>query len=89
VDQLETDFKQEAIRYLTQQIQPADEHTLVALRDVSALFGFARLNEVLRGATNTFKGRMLVFFPGEFQQYQYRLLDARDGWSYLARPIVA
>lgn len=89
VDQLETDFKQEAIRYLAQQIQTADEHTLVALRDVSALFGFVRLNEVLRGATDTFKGRMLVFFPGEFQQNQYRLLDARDGWSYLARPIIA
>ena len=89
VDQLEADFKQEAIQYLAQQIQTADDHTLVALRDVSALFGFVRLNEVLRGATEDFKGRMLVFFPGEFQQNQYRLLDARDGWSYLARPIVA
>jgi hypothetical protein len=89
VDQLETDFKQEAIQYLAQQIQAADDQTLVALRDVSALFGFVRLNEVLRGATEAFKGRLLVFFPGEFQQNQYRLLDARDGWSYLARPIVA
>ncbi|MEY3249216.1 MAG: hypothetical protein RL742_1259 [Bacteroidota bacterium] len=89
VDQLEMDFKQEAVRYLAQQIQAADESTLVALRDVSALFGFVRLNEVLRGATSSFKGRMLVFFPGEFQQNQYRLLDARDGWSYLARPIIA
>jgi len=32
-------------------------------------------------------GRLLVFFPGEHEGNSYRLLDARDGWNYLAIPI--
>ena len=32
-------------------------------------------------------GRLVVFFPGEYEQNNYRLLDARDGWSYMAVPI--
>lgn len=91
VDQLETEFKQSAIDFLTEQMQVrgADDNTLVAVRDVSALFGFARLSDVLNAAAAAFKGRMLIFFPGEYHKNQYRLLDARDGWSYLARPITA
>ena len=34
-------------------------------------------------------GRLLVFFPGEVEGNNYRLLDARDGWNYLATPITA
>jgi hypothetical protein len=34
-------------------------------------------------------GRLLVLFPGEYENNSYRLLDARDGWSYLAVPITA
>ena len=33
------------------------------------------------------QGRLLLFFPGEFDNNNYRLLDARDGWNYLAVPI--
>lgn len=88
-DQLETDFKQHAIAFLTQEManSGADGNTLIAIRDVSSLFGFARLSEILNASTAALKGRMLIFFPGEFSKNQYRLLDARDGWSYLARPI--
>jgi hypothetical protein len=32
---------------------------------------------------------LLVFFPGQFDNNNYRLLDARDGWNYLAVPITA
>jgi len=28
-----------------------------------------------------------VFFPGEHEGNSYRLLDARDGWNYLAVPL--
>jgi len=31
----------------------------------------------------------IVRVCGEFEKNHYRLLDARDGWSYLARPITA
>jgi hypothetical protein len=34
-----------------------------------------------------FRGRVVVFFPGEYENSNYRLLDARDGWNYLAVPI--
>jgi hypothetical protein len=91
VDQLETEFKQSAIDFLTNEItnKGADDTTLVAIRDVSALYGLVRLSEVLSGAASAFRGRILIFFPGEHHKGQYRLLDARDGWSYLARPITA
>jgi hypothetical protein len=33
------------------------------------------------------RGRLVGFFPGQYEQNNYRLLDARDGWNYLAVPI--
>jgi hypothetical protein len=35
------------------------------------------------------RGRVVVFFPGELEQNNYRLLGARDGWNYLAIAITA
>jgi hypothetical protein len=45
------------------------------------------MSDILSGCSGSFKGRLLLFFPGEYDKNQYRLLDARDGWNYLARPI--
>jgi hypothetical protein len=89
LDQLEAEFIPFAIRFLKEQLHQIgqDEETLVAIRDVSALFGFMRLSEVLKSCDRDIAGRLLIFFPGEFEQNHYRLLDARDGWDYLARPI--
>jgi hypothetical protein len=91
VDQLEVEFKHYAIQYLTTEIESRkiDDNTLIAIKDISSLFGFNRISDVLNGCANVFKGRVLIFFPGEFEKNHYRLLDARDGWSYLARPITA
>jgi hypothetical protein len=90
-DQLEVEFKPYVIEYIREEIEKAlaDENTLVAVKDVAAVFGFLRLSNIISAAADYAKGRMLVFFPGEFSKNQYRLLDARDGWSYLARPIIA
>jgi hypothetical protein len=33
------------------------------------------------------RGRLVVFFPGHLERSNYRLLDARDGWNYMAVPI--
>lgn len=89
VDQLEAEFIPHSIQFLKDELKKIeqDESTLIALKDVSALFGFARLSEILKSCDKDFKGRLLIFFPGEFEQNHYRLLDARDGWDYLARPI--
>mgnify|MGYP001470823221 FL=1 len=89
VDQLEAEFIPHAINFLRTKLHDInpDQNTLIAIKDVASLFGFGRLSEILKSCDNDFKGRLLIFFPGEFEHNQYRLLDARDGWDYLARPI--
>ena len=89
VDQLEAEFIPFAIQYLKDELKKIDQdqNTLIAIKDVSALFGLVRLSEILKSCDKDFNGRMLIFFPGEFAHNHYRLLDARDGWDYLARPI--
>lgn len=89
VDQLEAEFIPFVISFLKKELKEFEQNpdTLIAIRDVSALFGYARLSEIIKSCDKDFIGRMLIFFPGEFENNQYRLLDARDGWDYLARPI--
>ena len=65
----------------------ADENAVVAVSGVASLFGFARVSELMQAVQNDIRGRLVVFFPGEYENSNYRLLDARDGWSYLAVPI--
>jgi hypothetical protein len=67
----------------------ANENDVVALYGVASLFGFTRVSELVSTIQASVKGRLLVFFPGEYENNVYRLLDARDGWNYLATPITA
>jgi len=64
-----------------------DETRVVALTGVACLFGFAHVSEIVKGIAPHVQGRLIVFFPGEHEGNNYRLLDARDGWNYLAVPI--
>ena len=66
-----------------------DANTVVAISGVAELFGLAKTSTILEHVTPAIRGRLLVFFPGRHENSQYRLLDARDGWNYLAVPIVA
>jgi hypothetical protein len=61
--------------------------TVVAVFGVGTLFGFARVSQILKMVEADILGRLVVFFPGQFERNNYRLLDARDGWNYLAVPI--
>lgn len=61
--------------------------TVVGVFGVGSLFGFTRISRVLKLLEPAIQGRLAVFFPGSFDQNNYRLLDARDGWNYLAVPI--
>ena len=63
------------------------ESSVVAVIGVGALYGFTRVSRVLGLIEGDIKGRLVVFFPGQFEQNNYRLLDARDGWNYMAVPI--
>ena len=69
----------------------AGPDTVVALLGLGALFGLARVSSVVEGIKDAVQGRLLVFFPGEHhpENHTYRLLDARDGWNYLAVPLIA
>jgi len=64
-----------------------NDNSVVALFGAAALFGFTRISKVLKLVEGDIKGRVVVFFPGSYEQNNYRLLDARDGWNYLAAPI--
>ncbi len=90
-DQIESNFKNYVINFLNEKLNDvaADENTVVAVTHVSSLFGFLLLSDILKIISPAIKGRLLIFFPGEFANNHYRLMDARDGWNYLARPITA
>ena len=63
------------------------ETSVVGVFGVGAVFGFARISQILKIVENDIRGRLVVFFPGHHESNNYRLLDARDGWNYLAVPI--
>lgn len=69
----------------------AGPDTVVALLGVGTLFGLARVSLLVEGIKEVVPGRLFVFFPGEHnpENHTYRLLDARDGWNYLAVPLLA
>lgn len=87
-----TEFIADLTAKLTTRISAeAGPNTVVALMGVGALFGLARVSSVVEGIKESVEGRLLVFFPGEYhpENHAYRLLDARDGWNYLAVPLMA
>ena len=65
----------------------ATDTSVVAVHGVTALFGFATLHAILEKVQPDIRGRLVVFFPGSYEQNVYRMLDAREGWNYLATPI--
>ncbi len=67
----------------------AGENTVVALKGVGSLFGFLKVKDVVDKLAPLVSGRLLVFFPGTYENNNYRLLDGYDGWNYLAVPITA
>jgi hypothetical protein len=80
------DFAADRLRHA---LAGSDRNTVVAALGVATLFGFARVSELMEKVKDSIVGRLLVFFPGEYEANNYRLLDARDGWNYLAVPITA
>lgn len=86
---LRSDFVQYAAGRLRAALTAdgVDEGTVVAVEGVACLFGFTRVSLVLKEVVKDIRGRLVVFFPGEHEDSNYRLLDARDGWNYLAVPI--
>ncbi|WP_423925135.1 BREX protein BrxB domain-containing protein [Candidatus Palauibacter sp.] len=84
---LEGGFRESAEDRLRRALEAADDETVVALLGIASLYGFLRVSELIRAVEPSVRGRLLVFFPGTKNENNYRLLDARDGWNYLAQPI--
>jgi len=86
---LQSDFVHHAALELRTVLTAEDVNadTVVAVHGVASLFGFTKVSLVLKEIEHDIRGRLALFFPGEYDNNNYRLLDARDGWNYLAVPI--
>jgi len=86
---LDAEFTEYAFAELRQFITTSDvdSRTVVGVFGAASLYGLTRVSTVLRAVEADIRGRLVLFFPGEYEDNNYRLLDARDGWNYLAVPI--
>ena len=69
-----------------------DPEGVVGLLGAGTMFGLGdsvRVSALVNEINASIAGRLLVFFPGQYEHNNYRLLDAKDGWNYLAVPITA
>jgi hypothetical protein len=82
-----TGFTTRLIEQTQAQIAEASERDVVAISGVGTLFGLSSVSKLVEQAAPAIKGRLVVFFPGEVEDNNYRLLDARDGWNYMAHAI--
>ena len=80
-------IKQEFEKFL--KAKAVNEEYVVALKGVGSLFGFLKIKEVVDAFAPLVESRLLVFFPGSYENNNYRLLDGYDGWNYLAVAITA
>jgi len=69
--------------------EQVDENAVVALQGAGSLYGLLTVKAVVDRFAPQVPGRLLVFFPGVYEDKNYRLLNGYDGWNYLAVPITA
>ena len=68
----------------------AGDTTLTVLHGTMEMYDFLHLSDLLEALNHRpFPGFLLIFFPGERDHNTYRFLSCRDGWDYLATPILA
>lgn len=81
-------FAEDLVQELRKQIKANNDidanKTVVALLGCGTLFGITSVSDLVRQLADDIQGRLLVFFPGEKDGNTYRLLDAKNGWGYLA-----
>lgn len=84
IDTVLPQFEQELINKVRAALEGGDESTIVAVSGIGSLFGIISVASLVQGVAPSIRGRMAIFFPGSFENNNYRLLDAKDGWNYLA-----
>ncbi len=69
--------------------EDVDSTSVVAVTGLATLFDFMRVSSLIERVEDSVRGRLLVFFPGEYAGNVYRFMDARDGFNYMAVPITS
>lgn len=67
-------------------------NAIVGLVGAGSLFGLGdrvKVSALVDRIEDLIAGRLLVFFPGEVEENNYRLMNGRDGWNYHAVLITA
>lgn len=84
-----SDFTNHVVNLVMESLSASDvdNNTVVAIMGTASLYGLTKVSIIMERVAASIKGRLLVFFPGKHEGHNYRLLDARDGWNYLALPI--
>lgn len=82
------DFRDHLVGLIAPLLERGGEGDVVALSGVGSLFGLIKVSSLVQALEPHIRGRLVVFFPGEYEAGNYRFLDARDGWSYRAIPIL-
>jgi len=84
------DFVSALVTDIMRQIaeRKVNDQTLLAMVGTESLYGITKLSPVIKRLEDAIPGRLLVVFPGEYDEPRYRFMGARDGWNYLAIPIV-
>lgn len=66
-----------------------DHSSVVAVVGLASLFDYVRVSSLIEQVEDHIRGRLLLFFPGEYRLNTYRFMDARDGFNYMAVPITS
>ena len=80
-------FEANMTRIIRAALSTCGPNDVLALTGVASLFGLIRAQALMGAVASDVPGRLLVTFPGVHRDGIYRLLDARDGYNYLAVPI--
>jgi len=61
-----------------------NDNAVVAIYGTGSLFGLLRVKQMIDLLASAVAGRLLIFFPGSYENNNFRLLNGYDGWNYLA-----
>ncbi|NJO55696.1 MAG: hypothetical protein HC834_04285 [Rhodospirillales bacterium] len=83
------DFEAHIVKIVHNRLRSLGDRDIFAISGGGSLFGLTRVSAIAEKVAPEIRGRLLLLFPGRHENGVYRLLDARDGWSYRATPIPA
>src|SRR5258708_37206056 len=69
--------------------EEVDANAVLAVTGLAPRFAFIRVSSLIERVEDGVRGRLLIFFPGEYANNVYRFMDARDGFNYMAVPITS